>query len=92
MLAAQAIMCEDADVIVAGGMENMNLARISFIRLDTGTHASWGAHRQHDIDGLWCIFNDVHMGITAENLAELYGITREEQMNLQRASRKLKKL
>ncbi|HPU61488.1 MAG TPA: acetyl-CoA C-acetyltransferase [Bacillota bacterium] len=80
VLAAQAIMCEDADVIVAGGMENMNLAPYILHKARYGYRMGHGELIDSMIsDGLWCIFNDVHMGITAENLAELYGITREEQ-------------
>lgn len=80
VLAAQAIMCEDADVIVAGGMENMNLAPHILHKARYGYRMGHGELIDSMIsDGLWCIFNDVHMGITAENLAELYGITREEQ-------------
>lgn len=80
VLAAQAVMCEDADVIVAGGMENMNLAPYILHKARYGYRMGHGELIDSMIsDGLWCIFNDVHMGITAENLAELYGITREEQ-------------
>lgn len=80
VLAAQAVMCEDADVIVAGGMENMNLAPHILHKARYGYRMGHGELIDSMIsDGLWCIFNDVHMGITAENLAELYGITREEQ-------------
>lgn len=86
-LAAQLIAAGEADVIVAGGMENMSAAPY----LMTG--ARWG-YRMGDgklVDemiknGLWCAFGDVHMGITAENVAERYGVTREDQDRLALAS------
>lgn len=79
-LAAQAIMAGDAEIIVAGGMENMS--RAPYV-LDG---ARWG-YRMGDgkvvdamiKDGLWCAFGNTHMGITAENIAERFGISREEQ-------------
>ena len=79
-LAAQAIAAGDVEIVVAGGMENMS--RAPFILND----ARWGYRLGNgDLvdcaiqDGLWDCFNDYHMGITAENLAEKYSITREEQ-------------
>jgi acetyl-CoA C-acetyltransferase len=80
MLAAQSIMLGEADVVVAGGIENMSQAPYALPK------ARWG-HRMGDgnlvdlmiLDGLWDIFNGYHMGITAENVAAKYGITREEQ-------------
>jgi len=80
MLAAQSIMLGEADVVVAGGIENMSQAPYAVPK------ARWG-HRMGDgdlvdlmiFDGLWDIFNGYHMGITAENVATKYGITREEQ-------------
>lgn len=79
-LAAQLIAAGEADVIVAGGLENMSAAPYLVEK------GRWG-YRMGDAklvdamirDGLWCAFNDVHMGITAENIAAKYGITREEQ-------------
>lgn len=79
-LAAQLVAAGEADVIVAGGMENMSAAPYLVEK------GRWG-YRMGDAklvdamirDGLWCAFNDVHMGITAENIAARYGITREEQ-------------
>jgi len=79
-IASQMIRAGDVDVVVAGGMENMTRApylipsgrfgaRIGDVQLiDSMVH-----------DGLWDAFNDIHMGVTAENLAEQYGISREEQ-------------
>lgn len=79
-LAAQAIKAGDADVIIAGGMENMS--QIPYYL----PSARWGA-RMNNVplvdgmvhDGLWEKFYDYHMGITSENIATKYGITREEQ-------------
>ena len=82
-LAAQAIKAGDAEVIVAGGMENMSLAPYY---LPT---ARWGARMFNTelvdgmvYDGLWEIFYNYHMGVTSENIAEKMGITREEQDRL----------
>lgn len=79
--AVQTIIAGDADVIVAGGMESMSNAPYLI-----GNKARWGLRMGHGKlvdtliqDGLWCAFNDYHMGITAENVAEKYGITRDEQ-------------
>ncbi len=83
-LAAQAIMTGDADIVVAGGMENMSQAPYL---LDS--KARWGYRMGHgkltDVmihDGLWCAFNDYHMGITAENVSAQYNISREDQDRL----------
>jgi acetyl-CoA C-acetyltransferase len=80
MLAVQAIKCQDAEIIVAGGMESMNQAPYLLPK------ARWGYRMGTDQtidcmikDGLWCAMEDVHMGITAENIAEKYKISREEQ-------------
>lgn len=82
-LAAQVIKAGDADVVIAGGTENMSAAPYAVSK------ARWGARMNDGVlldlmihDGLWEIFNDYHMGITAENVAEQYGISREEQDNL----------
>ena len=78
-LAAQIIKAGDADVIVAGGAENMSATAYAM------PTARWGARMNNtqmvDMmvnDGLWDAFNGYHMGITAENVAEQWGITREE--------------
>ncbi|WP_375741440.1 acetyl-CoA C-acetyltransferase [Pseudomonas boanensis] len=79
-LAAQAIRCGDAEVIIAGGQENMSLAPYVMPGARTGLrmgHAKLVDTMIHD--GLWDAFNDYHMGTTAENLVEKYGITREAQ-------------
>ncbi len=82
-LAANQIKAGEADIVVAGGTENMSAAPFAV------PAARWGA-RMFDTklvdltvkDGLWDAFNDVHMGITAENIAEKYGFTREQQDQL----------
>jgi len=79
-LAAQAIRCSDAEVVIAGGMENMSLAPYVMPAARTGLRMGHGKLVDSMIqDGLWDAFNDYHMGITAENLVEKYGITREAQ-------------
>ncbi|UXJ55568.1 acetyl-CoA C-acetyltransferase [Pseudomonas citronellolis] len=79
-LAAQAIRCGDAEVVIAGGQENMSLSPYVLPKARTGLRMG---HAQlvdsMIVDGLWDAFNDYHMGITAENLVDKYGITREEQ-------------
>ena len=79
-LAAQAIRCGDAEVIIAGGMENMSLSPYVLPKARTGLRM--GHAQMLDsmiVDGLWDAFNDYHMGITAENLVDKYGISREAQ-------------
>ncbi|XKE45799.1 acetyl-CoA C-acetyltransferase [Halomonas organivorans] len=77
-LATQAIRCGDAELILAGGQENMSLAPHVLPHSRTGQRmGDWKALDTMVHDGLWDAFNDYHMGITAENLAEKYGITRE---------------
>ncbi|GEK73108.1 MULTISPECIES: acetyl-CoA C-acetyltransferase [Halomonas] len=78
-LATQAIRCGDAELILAGGQENMSLSPHVLPNSRTGQRmGDWKAIDSMVHDGLWDAFNDFHMGITAENLAEKYGITREE--------------
>ena len=79
-LATQAIIAGDADIIVAGGMENMSQA--PYLLKNAREGFRMGDQKVVDsmiTDGLWCAFNDYHMGITAENLCDQYNITREEQ-------------
>lgn len=79
-LAAQAIRCGDADLIVAGGMENMS--RAPYLLEGARTGYRMGDQPVVDSmirDGLWCAFGDTHMGITAENVARRYALTRAEQ-------------
>jgi acetyl-CoA C-acetyltransferase len=79
-LAAQAIRCGDADVIIAGGQENMSLAPHCLPKSRLGTKmGDWALIDTMILDGLTDAFNDYHMGITAENVAEKFGITREDQ-------------
>ncbi len=79
-LAAQAIRCGDAEVVIAGGMENMSLAPYVMPAARTGLRMGHGKLLDSMIqDGLWDAFNDYHMGITAENLVDRYGVTREAQ-------------
>ena len=80
ILAAQAIMLDDADTVLAGGIESMSTAPYVLKK------ARWGARMGNDElvdimvhDGLWDIFNNYHMGITAENVAHKFGISRKEQ-------------
>ena len=80
MLAAQAIRDGDAEIVIAGGQENMSLAPHVL-------HGSRDGFRMGDgklidtmiVDGLWDVYNQYHMGITAENVAKKYDITREQQ-------------
>uniref|UniRef100_UPI00403F2A93 acetyl-CoA C-acetyltransferase n=1 Tax=Sporosarcina sp. FSL W8-0480 TaxID=2954701 RepID=UPI00403F2A93 len=79
-LARQAIIAGDADIVVAGGMENMSQA--PFLLKNARDGFKMGDQKVIDSmisDGLWCAFNDYHMGITAENLCDRYSLTREEQ-------------
>jgi acetyl-CoA C-acetyltransferase len=79
-LAAQAITCGDADVIVAGGMENMSLAPYLLGKARTGYRMGDGTLEDHLLrDGLNCGVYGYHMGITAENVAAKYGVSREDQ-------------
>lgn len=79
-LAAQAIRCGDADVVIAGGQENMSLANYVMPGARTGLRMGHSSLIDSMIsDGLWDAFNDYHMSITAENLVEKYGLSREEQ-------------
>ncbi len=82
-LAAQAILAGEADIVLAGGTENMSQAPYLLKsarwgqRMGNGTIEDYMVH-----DGLWDIFNDYHMGITAENIAEKWNLSREEQDKL----------
>ena len=79
-LGAQAIRCGDAEVIIAGGQENMSLS--NYIMPGARTGLRMGHSQIVDTmisDGLWDAFNDYHMGITAENLVDKYDISREAQ-------------
>src|SRR6266545_7053461 len=86
-LAAQAIRCGDAEVVVAGGQENMSLAPHLVPGSRNGTKmGDWTLKDSMIVDGLWDAFNDVHMGITAENIVKQFGIARADQDGLAAAS------
>ena len=79
-LAAQAIRCGDADVVIAGGQESMSNAPYLLDGARSGLRfGHTGLQDSMITDGLWDAFNDYHMGITAENVAREYGISREQQ-------------
>lgn len=79
-LAVQAILLDEAEIIVAGGMESMTNAPYLLDKARWGYRMGHGSICDSMIkDGLTCAFNNYHMGITAENLAEKYGISRLEQ-------------
>lgn len=83
MQAAQAIKAEDADIVVAGGMENMSMAPYALRQARWG--ARMGSSEMVDLmiyDGLQDVFGQVHMGITAENVSAQFGISREDQDKL----------
>ncbi|MFW6080536.1 MAG: acetyl-CoA C-acyltransferase, partial [Desulfosalsimonas sp.] len=80
MLAAQAIACGDAEVIVAGGMENMSMAPYYLEKARFGYRMGAGTLQDHMIhDGLWDIVNDFHMGVSNELCSEKYGVSRQDQ-------------
>ncbi len=80
MLATQAIQNGDADIVIAGGQENMSMSPHVLNGSRNGLRMGNGALVDTMInDGLWDAFNNFHMGTTAENVAKKYGITREEQ-------------
>lgn len=84
-LAAQIIKAGDAEIMVAGGMENMSNVPYALPNARWGYRMNMPYGQATDLlvhDGLWEIFNAYHMGNTAENIAEKYGITREEQDQL----------
>jgi len=79
-LAFQAVLCGDADVVIAGGQENMSASPHVLPSSRNGKMmGDWKMTDTMIKDGLWCAFNDCHMGITAENIADKYGFTRAEQ-------------
>ena len=82
-MAAQMIMAGDADVVVAGGTENMDMAPLAVQKGRYGYRMGWPMGKSELVDtmvydGLWDAFNNYHMGITAENVAEQWGLTREQ--------------
>jgi acetyl-CoA C-acetyltransferase len=79
MLAAQAIQCGDADIVVAGGQESMNMCPYMLDKARTGYRMNNGSVIDGMVhDGLWDHVNDFHMGISAELVAEKYGISRRD--------------
>ncbi len=80
MLAAQAIQLGDADVVVAGGMENMSLAPYYLEKARFGYRMGAGQIQDHMVhDGLWDIVNDFHMGISNDLCSQKYRVSREDQ-------------
>jgi acetyl-CoA C-acetyltransferase len=87
MLAAQAIRDGDSDIVIAGGQENMSLApHVLHNSRDGQRMGDWKLVDSMITDGLWDVYNQYHMGVTAENVAKKYGITREQQDALALAS------
>lgn len=79
-LAAQAIRCGDASIVVAGGQENMSLAPHVLPKSRMGMKmGDWSLVDSMILDGLWDAFNDYHMGVTAENIARQFDISRADQ-------------
>jgi len=80
MLAAQAIQCGDADVVVAGGMENMSMAPYYMEKARWGHRMGPGKIEDHMVhDGLWDVINDFHMGMSNELSSEKWEISRQDQ-------------
>ncbi len=80
MLAAQAIQCGDADVVVAGGIENMSMAPYYMEKARWGHRMGPGKIEDHMLhDGLWDIVNDFHMGMSNELICEKWKVTRDQQ-------------
>jgi len=86
-LAAQAIKCGDAEVIIAGGQENMSASPHVLPKSRDGQRmGDWQLRDTMIVDGLWDAFNDYHMGVTAENVARKYEFSREAQDEFAAAS------
>jgi len=86
-LAAQAIMCGDAEIVIAGGQENMSAS--PHVLNNSRDGFRMGDAKLVDtmiVDGLWDVYNQYHMGITAENVAKKYGVSRQEQDEFAAAS------
>ncbi|TSE26626.1 acetyl-CoA C-acetyltransferase [Tepidimonas aquatica] len=87
MLAAQAVAWGDSEIVIAGGQENMSLAPHVLLGSREGQRmGDWKLIDSMIVDGLWDVYNQYHMGITAENVAKAHGITREMQDALALAS------
>ncbi|MBW4934341.1 acetyl-CoA C-acetyltransferase [Marinobacter sp. F4206] len=86
-MAVQAIRCGDAELMIAGGQESMSQAPHVLPNSRNGQRmGNWNMVDTMITDGLWDAFNDYHMGVTAENIVEKYGISREEQDEFAAAS------
>src|SRR5450830_215361 len=80
MLAAQAVAYGDSEIVVAGGQENMSASpHVLMGSRDGQRMGDWKMIDSMIVDGLWDVYNQYHMGITAENVARQYGITRDMQ-------------
>ena len=87
MLAAQAIRDGDSEIVIAGGQENMSLSPHVLPNSRNGARmGDWKLVDSMIVDGLWDVYNQYHMGITAENVAKQYGVSREAQDALALAS------
>ncbi len=87
MIAAQAIRDGDSEIVIAGGQENMSLAPHVLPNSRNGARmGDWKLIDSMIVDGLWDVYNQYHMGITAENVAKQYGVSREAQDALALAS------
>ena len=87
MLAAQAVAAGDSEIVIAGGQENMSAAPHVLPNSRDGQRmGDWKMVDSMIVDGLWDVYKQYHMGITAENVAKKYGITREQQDALALAS------
>src|SRR5437762_3615811 len=87
MLASQAVQCGDADIVIAGGQENMSAA--PHVLLGSRDGFRMGDAKLVDsmiVDGLWDVYNQYHMGTTAENVAKQYGVSRSQQDEFAAAS------
>ncbi|MDO8456710.1 MAG: acetyl-CoA C-acetyltransferase [Burkholderiaceae bacterium] len=87
MLAAQAVAYGDSEIVIAGGQENMSASPHVLLGSRDGQRmGDWKMIDSMIVDGLWDVYNQYHMGITAENVAKKYGITRDMQDALALAS------
>ena len=87
MLAAQAVAWGDSDIVIAGGQENMSASPHVLLGSRDGQRmGDWKMIDSMIVDGLWDVYNQYHMGITAENVAKAHGITRDMQDALALAS------
>ena len=89
MLAAQAVAWGDSEIVVAGGQENMSASPHALVGSRDGMRmGNWNMVDTMIVDGLWDVYNQYHMGITAENVAKEHGITRQMQDELALASQR----